>query len=102
MICSVRRKNQRTSQNIGDVAKKLSEISGIGQSSISRYETGDGGITLDYILKLAETLECSPLYLVAEEFGFTSGKDEKAGAISPKEIEVLRKHLKDYLDIIGE
>lgn len=84
---------------LGMSQKQLSEVSGIGQSSISRYETGDGGITLDYILKLAETLECTPLYLVAEEFGLSS---EKENAISPKEIEVLRKHLKECLDIIGE
>ena len=90
-------KNRR--KILGLSQKQLSEISGIGQSSISRYETGDGGITLDYILKLAETLECTPLYLVAEEFGLASEKDS---AISPEEIETLRKNLKNCLDIIGE
>ena len=39
---------------LGMSQKRLAEISGIGQSSISRYETGDGGITLDYILNLAK------------------------------------------------
>ena len=87
---------------LGMSQKQLAEISGIGQSSISRYETGDGGITLDYILKLAKVLECSPLYLVSDEFGLTAEKDELSNSVTPKELAVLRKNLKECLNIIGD
>lgn len=87
---------------LGMSQKRLAEISGIGQSSISRYETGDGGITLDYILKLAKVLECSPLYLVSDEFGITPDKEEQPSSVTPKELAVLRKNLKECLNIIGE
>ena len=87
---------------LGMSQKQLAKISGIGQSSISRYETGDGGITLDYILKLAKVLECSPLYLVSDEFGLTAEKDELSNSVTPKELAVLRKNLKECLNIIGD
>ncbi|MEA5034220.1 hypothetical protein SDC9_104366 [bioreactor metagenome] len=86
---------------LGISQKQLAEISGIGQSSISRYEKDDGGITLTYLLKLAEVLECSPLYLVEEEFGIPTNTEHRS-AISPKEIAALRTHAKEILAIIGE
>ena len=56
-------------KNLGISQKKLAELCGIAQSSISRYEKGDDDITLGYLIKIAGALKCSPLYLVEEEFG---------------------------------
>lgn len=86
---------------LGMSQKQLADVSGIGQSSISRYEKDDGGITLNYLLKLAEVLECTPLYLVEEEFGVASAHEGRT-AISAKEIAALRAHAKEILAIIGE
>ena len=86
---------------LGLTQKQLAEESGIGQSSISRYEANEGGVTLEYIMKLARVLECSPLYLVGEEFGITPGS-APSSAITPKEIDALRKHAKEILAIIGD
>ena len=37
-----------------------------------------------------------------EEFGITEDKEEQASSVTPKELVVLRKNLKECLDIIGE
>ena len=78
----------------------LAEISGIAQSSISRYETGDVDISLNYILKFAEVLQCTPAYLVSEELHL--GTEQSKTPISTKEITALRAHAKEILAIIGE
>lgn len=93
----------RARRKVLDISQQqLARISGIAQSSISRYENGDGGITLEYIVKLANVLECSPLYLVSDEFGISAEKEEQSSSVTPKELAVLRKNLKECLDIIGE
>lgn len=93
----------RARRKVLDISQQqLARISGIAQSSISRYENGDGGITLEYIVKLANVLECSPLYLVSDEFGISADKEEQPSTVTPKELAVLRKNLKECLDIIGD
>ncbi len=93
----------RARRKVLDISQQqLARISGIAQSSISRYENGDGGITLEYIVKLANVLECSPLYLVSDEFGITADTEEQPSSVTPKELAVLRKNLKECLNIIGE
>lgn len=93
----------RARRKVLDISQQqLARISGIAQSSISRYENGDGGITLEYIVKLANVLECSPLYLVSDEFGISAEKEEQSSSVTPKELAVLRKNLKECLNIIGE
>ncbi len=44
-----------------DVAQKL----GIGESSYSRYERGDGALTVDLIQQIAQILNVDPLNLIA-------------------------------------
>lgn len=85
---------------LGLSQKMLAEISGIAQSSISRYETGDVDISLNYILKFAEVLQCSPAYLVSEELHLDT--EQAQTPISAKEIAALRAHAKEILAIIGE
>ena len=93
----------RARRKVLDISQQqLARISGIAQSSISRYENGEGGITLEYIVKLANVLECSPLYLVSDEFGITTDMEEQPSSVTPKELAVLRKNLKECLNIIGE
>ena len=93
----------RARRKVLDISQQqLARISGIAQSSISRYENGEGGITLEYIVKLANVLECSPLYLVSDEFGISAEKEEQSSSVTPKELAVLRKNLKECLNIIGE
>lgn len=93
----------RARRKVLDISQQqLARISGIAQSSISRYENGEGGITLEYIVKLANVLECSPLYLVSDEFGITADMEEQPSSVTPKELAVLRKNLKECLNIIGE
>lgn len=88
-------------KNLGISQKKLAELCGIAQSSISRYEKGDDDITLGYLIKIAGALKCSPLYLVEEEFVTVSGKEQRS-TISIKEIAALRTHAKEILAIVGE
>lgn len=85
---------------LGISQQKLAEISGIAQSSISRYETGDVDISLNYILKFAEVLQCSPAYLVSEELGLDA--EQAQAPITKKELAALRTHAKEILAIIGE
>lgn len=87
-------------KELGWSQQELAKISGIAQSSISRYEKGDVDITLAYILKFAEVLNCSPAYLVAEELMLNTPK--KATEITDNELAAVRKHAKEILAIIGE
>ena len=85
---------------LGISQQKLAAISGIAQSSISRYEQGDVDITLKYILKFAEVLECSPSYLIAEELGLEGAQAQ--APMTKKEIDALRTCAKEILAIVGE
>ena len=87
-------------KELGLSQQQLAKISGIAQSSISRYEKGDVDITLAYILKFAEVLKCPPSYLVAEELMLNTPK--KATEITDNELEAVRKHAQEILAIIGK
>lgn len=80
--------------------KKLAELSGIAQSSISRYEKGDDDITVGYLIRIAQALECSPLYLVEEEFSLASPKSHPLTGISAQRLEIIKKHLEECLNLI--
>lgn len=86
---------------LGMSQKRLAELCGIAQSSISRYEAGDDEITLAVLLKIAKALECPPLYLVEEEFLAGSKATDQQTLTVQKTIE-LRRHLKQCLELIGE
>lgn len=85
---------------LGISQQKLAKISGIAQSSISRYETGDVDISLNYILKFAEVLECSPAYLISEELGLDT--EQIPAPITKRELTALRTYAKEILAIVGE
>ena len=87
-------------KELGWSQQQLAKISGIAQSSISRYEKGDVDITLAYILKFAEVLDCPPSYLVAEELRLNTPKN--ATEITDNELAAVRKHAQEILAIIGE
>ncbi|MDY2983835.1 MAG: helix-turn-helix transcriptional regulator [Synergistes jonesii] len=85
---------------LGISQQQLAKISGIAQSSISRYETGEADISLNYILKFAEVLECSPAYLISEELGLDA--EQAKTPITKKELTALRTYAKEILAIVGE
>lgn len=80
--------------------KRLAELSGIAQSSISRYEKGDDDITVGYLIRIAQALECSPLYLVEEEFSLVSSNLYSQSGISTQKLEALKEHLKECLALV--
>lgn len=87
---------------LGLSQQQLAKISGIAQSSISRYEQGDVDISLNYILKFAEVLDCSPTYLISEELGLAPEDSRQQVTISQKEVQALKEHLRECLAIIGD
>lgn len=80
--------------------KRLAELSGIAQSSISRYEKGDDDITVGYLIRIAQALKCSPLYLVEEEFSLASPNLYLQSGISEQKLEALKEHLNECLVLL--
>jgi len=60
-IIKARRKQLRMTQ--GELGAKV----GVTKSTISRYESGEiDRVPSDFLPKIAEALQCSPLYLIAQ------------------------------------
>lgn len=57
--------SMRNSKNI--TQKEISEALNIGQSSYSRFETGQGDLSFSKVIKLCEYLSISPSWLMGEQ-----------------------------------
>ena len=56
---------------------QLAKMSGVPQSSLSLFETGEREISLTYATRLASALGVSPLELLWEELGLSGTSAEK-------------------------